>query len=412
MAWKEVRPMEERMAFVLRASREEAAFAEMCQEFGVSRKTGYKWLKRYRESGLEGMAERSRRPLRSPKRVEERVEALIIRERERHRKWGPKKLWAVLVDKYKVARAPAVSTIGALLKRHGLTAKRRGRRPVSQPSRQRRTEATRPNEVWAADFKGWFRTKDGKRCDPLTLSDLYSRYVLECRVVSSLKTETVEPVFRKVFRRYGLPEVIRVDNGSPFGSRGVCGLSKLSAGWVALGIRVEFIEPGHPEQNGVHERMHRTLKEETTRPPAANAAAQQRRFDAWRREFNRERPHEALGMQRPVQWYHRSGRRYTARPSPPTYPLHFEVRRVRPDGTIKWENRFRYVGEALAGVVVGLVEGADGWVRVSWGDLVLGYLVAGESGGLRPPASAPQILRETESPASPMSAEGATHVPG
>jgi transposase InsO family protein len=396
MAWKDVKPMEERVSFVMRACREDVTMTEVCEEFGISRKTGYKWLKRYRAHGLSGMHELSRRPHKSPNRIEERVEELVIRERRRHRTWGPKKLRDVLSEKYDLEKVPAGSTIGNIIERHGLTRKRRRRRTVSKPDRRRRREATRPNEVWGADFKGWFRTKDGQRCDPLTVSDIYSRYVLACQLVRGQRIENVKPEFRKVFRRYGLPEVIRVDNGSPFGSRGVLGLSMLSAWWVQLGIDVEFIEPGHPEQNSVHERMHRTLKDETARPPSSTPQGQQRRFNRWRREFNHERPHEALGMERPAQRYRRSSRRFTERPTPPRYPPYYEVRKVQTHGSIKWKGKFYYIGSALYGMALGLTDVAEGENAVYFGDLLLGYLSEGPSGGLRPPASAPQTPPDEE----------------
>jgi hypothetical protein len=243
--------------------------------------------------------------------------------------------------------------------------------------------------VWAADFKGWFRTRDGQRCDPLTLSDLASRYVLACRLVAGQRRDRVRPVFRQVFRRFGLPEVLRVDNGPPFGSRGVCGLSQLSAWWLQCGIRVEFIEPGHPEQNGGHERMHRTLKAETTRPPAATPLAQQARFDRWRREFNTERPHEALGMQRPAERYRPSARRYTDHPAPFAYPRHYEVRRVKRQGIIRWRNRVWYVGEALQRMRVGLMEVDDTRHAVYFGELLVGYLDTRTPGSLQPAVPRP-----------------------
>jgi putative transposase len=385
MAWKDVGPMEERIRFVLRATREEMAFTDLCVAFGVSRKTGYKWLGRYEAQGLDGMHERSRRPLNSPMHIENWIEDAVVRERRRHRTWGPKKLREKLAEKYDLDVVPAASTIGNIIKRHGLTKKKRRRRPVTQPDRTTRTKPTRPNEVWGADFKGWFRTKDGRRCDPLTSSDLYTRFVLICRSVDGQRIDSTKPEFRKAFMRYGLPEAIRVDNGSPFGSRGICGLTKLSAWWLQLGIRVEFIEPGHPEQNGVHERMHRTLKDETARPPAGSLKAQQSRFDRWRREFNYERPHEALGMQKPAQRYERSSRRYTTHPAPFGYPLDYEIRMVKTHGAIKWRNRFCYVGEALHGIALGLVEVADATHAVYFGDLLLGYLDEGTAESLRPP---------------------------
>ena len=385
MAWKEVEPMEERVRFVLKAAKEDMVFTDLYEQFGISRKTGYKWLSRYHERGLDGIQELSRRPLNSPNRTHEHVENLILRERKAHRKWGPKKLREKLKENYDLESVPAESTIGNIIKKHGLTRKKKRRRAVSKPDRTTRTEATRPNEVWAADFKGWFRTKDGSRCDPLTSTDLFSRYILICRIVPGQTIESTMPEFRKAFIRYGLPEVIRVDNGSPFGSRGICGLTKLSAWWVQLGIRVEFIEPGHPEQNGSHERMHWTLKDETARPPAANPKAQQGRFDRWRREFNNERPHEAIGMQKPAQRYQRSTRGFTLHPEHPEYPLHYEVRKVKTHGGIKWRGQLYYIGEALHGMALGVTDVADQTYAVYFGDLLLGYFVEGEAGCLRPP---------------------------
>jgi putative transposase len=393
MAWREVAPMEERVRFVLQAVREEQGMSALCREFRISRKTGYKWLARYRAWGLAGVRELSRRPRTSPTRIPAEVVRLLLRERQRHGSWGPKKLRAILATKYGIRPVPAASTIGTLLRRHGLTRPPRRRRPVSQPERTARTVPTHPNEVWAADFKGWFRTGDGQRCDPLTISDLYSRYVLACRLVEGPRIEDVRPAFRRVFRRFGLPEVLRVDNGPPFGSRGVGGLSQLSVWWLQCGIRVEFIEPGHPEQNGGHERMHRTLKAETTRPPATNPRAQQARFDGWRREFNQERPHEALGMQRPAQRYARSPRRYSDHPAPPIYPAHYHLRRVKRVGVIKWRNQLRYIGEALRGMVVGVVEVGDAQYDVYFGALRLGRLE--REGALRavdsPPTPPPSL---------------------
>ena len=384
MAWQDVAPMEERVRFVLEATREAKGITGLCREFGISRKTGYKWLARYRAWGLDGLHELSRRPRASPTRIPAAVEALLLRERHRHRTWGPKKLRAVLATKYAVDPVPAVSTIGKLLQRHGLTRKTRRRRPVSQPDRRTRTAATHPNAVWAADFKGWFRTRDGQRCDPLTLSDLASRYVLTCRIVAGQRRDRVRPVFRQIFRRFGLPEVLRGDNGPPVGSRGVCGLSQLSAWWLQLGIRLEFIEPGHPEQNGAHERMHRTLKAETTRPPAATPRAQQARFDRWRHTFNVERPHEALGMQRPAERYRPSARRYTEHPAPFAYPGHYEVRRVKSTGIVRWRNQVWYLSAALRGMTVGLTEVDETRWAVYFGELLLGYLDARTPGSLEP----------------------------
>ena len=247
--------------------------------------------------------------------------------------------------------------------------------------------------MWAADFKGWFRTRDGQRCDPLTISDLASRYVLAARLVAGVRGEYARPVFRQVFRRFGLPEVLRVDNGPPFGSRGVCGLSTLSAWWLQLGIQVEFLEPGHPEQNGAHERMHRTLKAETTRPPAATPRAQQGRFERWRHTFNWDRPHEALGMQRPAERYRRSARRYTEHPAPFAYPRHYELRRVKSTGVVRWRNQGWYLSAAFRGMTVGLTEVDEARWAVYFGELLLGYLDARTPGRLEP--AAPQVPGST-----------------
>jgi len=386
MAWKEVDPMEERMRFVLRATREEKVFSQLCAEFGISRKTGYKWLERYEQNGMEGIQELTRRPLASPNRIEGWIEEAIIKERQGHRTWGPKKLRHKLCERYETKKIPSVSTIGNVLSRHNLVRKRRRRRRCTGPERGNRTVPVQPNDVWGVDFKGWFYTGDGCRCDPLTVSDLATRFVLACRRTQPT-VEGVKPVFRHIFGHYGLPGAISVDNGSPFGSRGVCGLTELSAWWCQLGIRVEFIKPGHPDQNGVHERMHRTLKHETATPPAPTLEAQQRRFDRWRKEFNEERPHEALGMRKPAEWYRRSPRPYRGQTFRKKYPLHYEVRMVRSNGEIKWHGTLYYIGEALHGMALGLTGNRTMGYKVYFGELLLGMLDGQTPGILRPSAS-------------------------
>jgi len=393
MAWKNVRPMEERIRFVLEAEQKQMQFSELCREYGISRKTGYKWVKRYQDFGLFGIRELSRRPWHHPNQTEFWIEELIIKERRKHPSWGPKKLWKILEEKYGADTIPCAATIGNILNRNGLSRKRRIRRKTIGPNRSTRTEAAYPNAVWSSDFKGWFYTRDRHRCDPLTISDLYSRYVISCQIVRPT-VEAVKPRFERVFRRYGLPEAIRVDNGPPFGSRGLCGLTGLSAWWIKLGINVEFIEPGHPEQNGVHERMHRTLKDETARPPAVTIRAQQRRFDTWRREFNNDRPHEALDMQRPAQRYKRSPNRYSKIPDPIIYPRTYEVRNVRTNGEIKWKGDFYYIGEALHGMSLGIEKGEYKEHKVYFRKLFLGIIDESKPGALRPPASDHQAFRK------------------
>lgn len=384
MAWKKVLPMEERIRFVLEAEGGEWNFSELCEGYGISRKTGYKWWQRYVEMGVLGMEERARRPKSSPQRTAQWLEELILTERKRRTSWGPKKLRERLKEKHGIEHPPAVSTIGAIVKRAGLVKERRRRRDPVRAWQGSHGAAQGPNEVWATDFKGWFRTRDGKRCDPLTISDLYSRYVLECRALADQTYERTRRAFERVFSVYGLPEALRMDNGSPFASHGLLGLSRLSVWWLELGIRLEYIEPGHPEQNGIHERMHKTLKAETARPPRATHRAQQHRFNDWREEFNHERPHEALGMKKPAELYQPATRLYPKRVPRVEYPNDWEVRRVRSSGEIKWQNRLRFIGQALVGRQVGLHEIDDGLYRVYLGQLALGILSDGDTKGLQP----------------------------
>lgn len=394
MAWREVLPMDERHRFVLEAEQGVCTFSELCDEYAISRKTGYKWFNRYLDEGLEGLEERSRVPKSCPHRTQEYVERVVEAERKRHPSWGPKKLADTLATKHTDLEIPAPSTIGEVLKRRGLVKPRRRR---SHPVRKwpgRLSEPERPNQVWGADFKGWFRTRDGKRCDPLTISDLFSRYVIDCRALLGQQDGLVRPVFKQIFGAFGLPDVIRIDNGPPFGSEGVLGLSALSVWWIQLGIRVEYIEPGCPEQNGVHERMHRTLKAETTCPPERNIREQQKRFDRWMKEFNEDRPHEALGMRRPAEIYKPSSRSYPKRISGFGYPPEFEVRRVRSNGQIVWNQRQRAIGRAFRGVQIGLERIDNDQIRVHAGEMLLGTLATDGSGPLRPTVSAARNHRD------------------
>jgi len=391
MTWKEVNLMEERVRFVLRASQESATMTDLCREFGVSRKTGYKWLNRFKLHGIPGIKDKSRRPLNSPNRISTVVEGLIVKIRRRKKFWGGKKIRDELKKKHGVDPLPSQSTVDNVLARKHLSKKRRRRHKKTQPGRSFHTTPMAANDVWGVDFKGWFRTKDGCRCDLLTVSDLHTRFVLCCWITEQ-KIEAVKPVFRRLFARYGLPYAIRVDNGSPFGSRGVCGLTKLSAWWCSLGIRVEFIEPGHPEQNGRHERMHRTLKQETANPAAPNLKAQQRRSDRWRKMFNEERPHEALGMRKPAELYVRSCRIYNSSKPKQKYPCNYLTRMVRSEGSIKLHGKIRFIGEALYGMALGLRGSRTTSYEVYFGDRLLGILDAQGSGMLRPAASASQSL--------------------
>ncbi len=360
MPWSETSPMKERVCFIDDLESCLYTMTELCEDYGISRKTGYKWAARYAAEGVDGLRDRSRAPKHCPHRSEERVVEALLKARRKHPRWGPRKLLKVLRKQRPEWPWPAASTAGDIFKRHGLVKTRRRRRRPQHPGRPK-FEARAPNDLWTGDFKGEFLTGDHRYCYPLTVADRYSRFLLGCEGQLSTAGVGVRPVFEDLFRERGLPGAILTDNGSPFScSSALCGLSRLSVWWLKLGIQVLRIEPGHPEQNGAHERMHRTLKAETTRPPGANLAAQQRRFDAFRDEFNDERPHEALEMQTPAEVYQPSPRPYPDRVPDVEYPGHYEVRRVRTDGRIKWQGEFLFLSEVLVGESVGLEEVDDG----------------------------------------------------
>ena len=327
--------------------------AELCRAHGISRQTGYEVVRRYQKEGEAGLEERSRAPHQHPNQVAEEIEEQLLKLRRAHMRWGPRKLRHYLAERQPQQQWPAASTIGALLEREGLVLGRRKRRRT-EPYTQPLAGAKEPNQVWCADFKGWFRTQDGARIDPLTITDGHSRYLLRCQAVAKTDTERVGAIFAAAFREYGLPQAIRTDNGAPFASRAIAGLSRLAVSWMKLEIVPERIQPGHPEQNGRHERMHRTLKEETATPPAGNARAQQRAFARFQKEYNQERPHEALGQKTPASFYRPSPRTYPERVPEPEYDQGLEVRRVQKHGEFGWKNQVVFLSETLAGERVGL----------------------------------------------------------
>ena len=353
--------MDQRVALVAEWLRAEWTVTELSQRYGVSRKTVYKWLGRYAAEAGAGLVDRSRAPHRAGRAIAPAVWAAVVALRQRHPTWGPKKLRALLQQRDPVQVWPAASTLGARLRRAGLSQPRRRRRypvPLTQPL----VTAQAPNDVWTADFKGWFRTGDGVRCDPLTVQDAWSRYALCCQIVPP-SVHGVRPCFERLFQTYGVPRALRTDNGSPFATTGAGRLSRLAVWWWKLGIQVDRIAPGHPEQNGRHERFHLTLQQETSTPPAATPAAQQARFDQLRQVYNTERPHEALGQQPPARYYTPSPRPYPARLPEPWYDATHAVRRVRDTGQIKWQGTLVFVSEAVRGEWVGLAETAHGdWV--------------------------------------------------
>ena len=360
MPWQETGVRNKRTRFVVDWERKLESMAELCRRYGVSRRTGYKWLQRYQQQGWAGWEDRSRAPRRHPLQTAAAIEQEILALRAQHTRWGAITLQARLQRAQPKVAWPAVSTIGNLLRRHGLTVPRR-RRAAPTPSPL--TAGNEPNRVWCADFKGWFRTQDGERCDPLTISDAASRYLLRCQAVAKPDGEHVQPLFEATFREFGLPRVLRTDNGPPFATLAVHGLSRLAVWWIKLGIYPERIEPGHPEQNGRHERMHRTLKQETASPPAENLRAQQRALDRFRQDYNEERPHQGLRLRTPSECYQGSGREYPSRLEEPEYPAVMEVRRVL-DGRIRWRRQRVYVGKGLNGERVGLEAVGEGLWRV------------------------------------------------
>lgn len=386
MPWNEVTPMEQKQRFVSLAATGRFTVTELCADFHVSRKTGHKWLRRYRQLGSVGLHARSRRPRGCAHQTAEQIERLILRERRRHRTWGPKKLRRLLRRDHGIRRPPACSTIAAILRRHGLSQRVR-RAPGGYPLLRRElTVPTHPNHVWTVDFKGWFLLGNGERCDPLTVCDLYSHYLLACRARPNQQFLGTLRAFKKLMRHHGLPKIIRVDNGAPFASLGLGRLSKLSVWWINQGIAVEFIRPASPQQNGSHERAHRDLKAEATQPPSPNFAAQQRRFDRWQHERNHVRPHEDLDLRTPAEIYRRSPRRMGDNDTAVRYPQGWTVKRLSETGHLTHEGRHYYAGEALAGCRVGLRVNPSGQTEIYFANLHLGHLVYDPAERFRPPA--------------------------
>ena len=372
MPFKETCPVEERIAMFRDYDTGAYTVADLCRRHGVSRETFYVW-KRRRESGEERwFEERSRSPVHRPHETPSDHLAAVIAMRRRYPHFGPKKIRERLKTDRPDVVWPAASTIGDILKRAGMIEPRRRRRRAIARG-ELVAPANAPNEEWAIDFKGWFRTCDGERCDPLTLTDSASRYLLQIRIVEPTYAG-VRCALERLFDAVGLPDAIRSDNGAPFGSTGAGGLSTLSVWWLRLGIEPRYIPPSSPQDNGRHERMHRTLKDETTRPPAATVAEQQARFDEFRLRYNAERPHEALGQTVPAAHWRPSDRPFTSSLDDPWYDADHEVRRVRYQGIIKWRGEHVFIGEALAGELVGVAELEEGGHIVRFCDRDLGVI--------------------------------------
>ena len=372
MPWKACSAMEERLRFVARLLEGEA-MTDVCREFGISRKTGYKLYNRYKDEGSSAFTDRSRRPVRYANQLPPQIESLIVGLKRDKPHWGARKIRELLVRRLPgELRLPAKSTIHAVLDRHGLVSRRGRRRSRAQGTPL--SNGAEPNHLWCADFKGEFRLGNGRYCYPLTVTDHASRLLLLCEALDSTREEPAIVAFERLFRERGLPQAIRSDNGVPFASpNALFNLSKLSVWWLRLGIHIERIKPGHPQQNGRHERMHLTLKRETTRPPGMNSLQQQARFDHFVQEFNTERPHQGLHMQRPADVYLPSSRPYTGLPEL-DYPLHDRQYLVTACGRICMHRKKINLSTVLAGQKVGLKEVDDGIWLVSFMHYDLGYV--------------------------------------
>ena len=360
--------VDERLRFVFAYERHEQTMVELCRAYGIARETGYFWLRRYQEQGVRGLLELNRAPHRHPNQTPVELEEAIVSRRRAHMTWGPRKLKRLLLRDEPTRKWPAASTIGELLKREGLVLERRSRRrtpPYTQPL----GHADSCNRVWCADFKGWFPAQNGERIDPLTISDAYSRYLLRCQTLPKSDTERVQAIFEAAFRVYGLPEAIRTDNGPPFASQAIGGLSRLAVWWIKLGIRPERIAAGHPEQNGRHERMHRTLKQEVE--IASDRRAQQRALDRFRYEYNEVRPHQALDQQTPASVYMPSEREYPERVPEIEYPDALLVRTVQSKGQFHWKDGEVFLTQVLWGERIGLLPVDGRWYRIYFGPVAL-----------------------------------------
>jgi putative transposase len=365
--------MEARREFVLAAGSPGANISELCLKFGISRTNGYKWLRRYRQEGHSGLQDRSRRPINIAGTDGETVLRLIELRRE-HDKWGAKKL-RILLLKQGHAAVPSTKTIERILDRarEPRVRKVRRRRLRLVLRQHERLEAKAPNDVWTVDFKGWWRTVDGKRFEPLTVRDAFSRFVLCLKMLGSMKAEVVKPVFEQLFQAHGLPATIRVDNGAPFACTSApAGLSRLSAWWTSLGIRVSFSRPAHPQDNGSHERMHADVAAELEADPAGTQELQQQAADQWRCQFNEVRPHEALAMRTPSQLYARSPRHFRGIRQP-SYPAGYAVRRVSSKGCVRYAGRVVFISASVAGHDVAVRRTHKlGRIRVRFFELDLG----------------------------------------
>jgi putative transposase len=413
MPFQETCAVDEKARFCVACEQGDETMSELCRRFGISRKTGYQVWKRWQGEGAPGLAERSHAPVNCPHRLDGDREAAVLAVRRQHASWGPKKIKAYLERRQPTLIWPAASTIGEALDRHGLTVPRKRRRHVL-PRNRPFAACCAANDLWSMDFKGWFRTLDGTRIDPFTLQDQQSRYLLRLTPVERTDGAHVQAVLEAAFREFGLPKAIRSDNGPPFGSTGLGGLSSLSVWLLKLGVMPDHTDPASPQQNGRLERMHRDLKAETAKPPAASARAQALRFRAFRQTYNEERPHEALGLETPASHYAASPRPWTGRLRSPDYAGQTTVRRVRSNGEIRWRGGLVYLSTALIGEPVSIEEAGQGRWRVRYGPIELGKI--NQAGKIETPRGGGTTGRRSRdafrATASPETAESVTHHAG
>jgi transposase InsO family protein len=373
MPWKETNVYEERMNFIVEWKKGDWTITDLCREFGISRVTGYKYIKQYEKYGIDGLKDKSKAPKNQPNAVSEKIIRLIIERRKRHKTWGARKILASLKRKYYgVKKWPCPATIGRILKKNGLIKYRKRNKKAVRTIPL--SHVNGPNDVWCADFKGHFTVGNNKRCDPLTITDAYSRFLLGCHIVKKTDTLNTKKVFTAIFREFGMPDAIRTDNGSPFASKSIAGLSQLSVWWMKLGIHIERIEPGKPQQNGRHERMHKTLKECTALPPRSSLESQQKAFDCFRYEYNFDRPHEALENNSPAHIYKSSNKVFPEKINKVEYPTNMIVEKVCEMGTIRYEVHRIFISSSLIGELLGLEHIDDRHLRIHFCSSAIGIL--------------------------------------
>lgn len=374
LPWRKTDPLSEQRRFITTWLGEaEMPFTELCRRFGISPKSGYKRVSRFTQHGLEGVGDLPRAPRTHPNATPAVVADLLVAAKHAHMTYGPRKLLVLMSQAHPELELPAASTASKILKEKGLVRARKQRRR-SAPWAEPFSDVHAPNDTWCTDFKGWFRTGNGARCDPLTITDSASRYIITCTALKRPSYEEVRPHFELAFREFGLPHAMRTDNGPPFSTTALGGLSKLSVWWIKLGIIPERIRPGHPEENGRHERMHRTLKDATASPPRGSLRAQQKAFNWFIKDFNEVRPHEALGQKPPASVYYASERNYPSRVDEPEYPEGITLRRVRSNGQIKWKGTKVFLTTALVGEPVGLKQISERTWAIYFGPLQIGLL--------------------------------------